>query len=113
MSIATVSFCILVIQNQRGEIPISLIHNSFSYHCTPNVVFANGFDLKQRLLEDHRKENKDILTRHFYDMSNMMSRNEGVWLSNGWVKTLLWIFLLCFLYTVISIAYFVASYIDK
>lgn len=32
---------------KRGEIPISLIHNSFSYHCTPNVVFANGFDLKR------------------------------------------------------------------
>ena len=31
----------------RGEIPISLIHNSFSYHCTPNVVIANGFDLKR------------------------------------------------------------------
>ena len=42
-----------------------------------------------QLLEDHRKVNKDILTRHFYDMSNMMSRNEGVWLSNGWVKALL------------------------
>ena len=68
---------------------------------------------ESKLLEDHRKENKDILTRHFYDMSNMMSRNEGVWLSNGWVKTLLWIFLLCFLYTVISIVYLVASYIDK
>ena len=66
-----------------------------------------------QLFEDHRKENKDILTRHFYDMSNMMSRNEGVWLSNGWVKTLLWIFLPCFLYTVISIVYLVASYIDK
>lgn len=48
---------------------------------------------ESKLLEDHRKENKDILTRHFYDMSNMMSRNEGVWLSNGWVKTLLWIFI--------------------
>ena len=68
---------------------------------------------ESKLLEDHRKENKDILTRHFYDMSNMMSRNEGVWLSNGWVKALLWIFLPCFLYTVISIVYFVASYIDK
>ena len=68
---------------------------------------------ESKLLEDHRKEYKDILTRHFYDMSNMMSRNEGVWLSNGWVKTLLWIFLPCFLYTVISIVYFVASYIDK
>ena len=68
---------------------------------------------ESKLLEDHRKENKEILTRHFYDMSNMMSRNEGVWLSNGWVKALLWIFLPCFLYTVISIVYFVASYIDK
>ena len=32
---------------KRGGIPISLIHNSFSYHCTPNVVIANGFDLKR------------------------------------------------------------------
>ena len=47
---------------------------------------------ESKLLEDHRKKNKEIFTRHFYDMSNMMSRNEGVWLSNGWVKTLLWSF---------------------
>lgn len=32
---------------KRGEIPISLIHNSYSYHCTPNVVIASDFDLKQ------------------------------------------------------------------
>lgn len=32
---------------KRGEIHISLIHNSFSYHCTPNVVIASDFDLKQ------------------------------------------------------------------
>ena len=32
---------------KRGKIPISLIHNSFPYHCTPNVVIANGFDLKR------------------------------------------------------------------
>ena len=38
---------------------------------------------ESKLLEGHRKENKEILSRHFYDMSNMMSRNEGVWLSNG------------------------------
>lgn len=48
-------------------------------------------DDESKLLEDHRKENKEILTRHF-DMFNMMSRNEGVWLSNGWVKALLWSF---------------------
>ena len=35
---------------KRGEIPISLIHNSFSYHCTLNVVIANGFDLKRHNL---------------------------------------------------------------
>ena len=68
---------------------------------------------ESKLLEDHRKENKETLIRHFYDMSNMMSRNEGVWLSNGWVKAFLWLFLPCFLYTVISVVYFVASYIDK
>ena len=68
---------------------------------------------ESKLLEDHRKENKEILTRHFYDMSNMMSRNVGVWLSSGWVKTFLWIFLPCMLYTIFSIVYFVASYIDK
>lgn len=32
---------------KRGKIPISLIHNSFSYHCTQNVVIASDFDLKQ------------------------------------------------------------------
>ena len=68
---------------------------------------------ESKLLEDHRKKNKEILTRHFYDMSNMMSRNEGVWLSNGWVKVFLWIFLPCFLYTVISIVYHVTSCVDK
>lgn len=68
---------------------------------------------ESKLLEDHRKENKEILIRHFYDMSNMMSRNEGMWLSNGWVKTFLWIFLPCMLYTIFSIVYFVSSYIDK
>ena len=68
---------------------------------------------ESKLLEDHRKKNKGILTHHFYDWSNMMSRNEGVWLSNGWVKALLWIFLPCFLYTIFSVIYFVASYIDK
>ena len=68
---------------------------------------------ESKLLEDHRKANKEILTRHFYDMSNMMSKNEGVWLSNGWVKTLLWIFLPCFLYTVISIVYMHPTWINK
>lgn len=44
VSFAKVQICPL---KNEGEIPISLIHNSFSYHCTPNVVIANGFDLKR------------------------------------------------------------------
>ena len=58
---------------------------------------------ESKLLEDHRKANKVILIRHFYDMSNMMSRNEGVWLSNGWVKTLLWIFIPSVIYAIASV----------
>ena len=68
---------------------------------------------ESKLLEDHRKANKEILIRHFYDMSNMMSRNEGVWLSKGWVKTLFWIFLPSMLYTIFMIVYFVTSYIER
>ena len=62
---------------------------------------------ESKLLENHRKANKEILTRHFYDMSNMMSRNEGVWLSNGWVKTLLWILIPSIIYTIVSVVYFI------
>ena len=48
-----------------------------------------------QLLEDHRKANKEILTRHFYNMSNMMSRNEGVaieWLGKGFALDILAVF---------------------
>ena len=62
---------------------------------------------ESKLLEDHRKANKEILPHHFYDMSNMMSRNEGVWLSNGWVKTLLWIFIPTIIYTIASVIYLI------
>ena len=31
-----------------------------------------------QLFESYRKGNKEILTHYLYDMSNMMSRNEGV-----------------------------------
>lgn len=43
VSFAKVQICPL---KNEGN-PISLIHNSFSYHCTPNVVIANCFDLKR------------------------------------------------------------------
>ena len=70
-------------------------------------------DDESKLLEDHRKENKEILTRHFYDMSKYDVKKWRSlvveWLGKGFALE----FLLCFLYTVISIAYFVASYIDK
>lgn len=58
---------------------------------------------EMQLLEEHRNKTKEILSSHFYDMANKMSRNEGVWLSNIWVKALLWIFLPCFIFTVSTI----------
>ena len=66
-----------------------------------------------QLLEAHQRETKEALSRHFYDMSNMMSKNEGIWLSNGWVKSLLWIFLPCLLYTVVTIGYYVVLFVNK
>lgn len=56
-----------------------------------------------KLLEGHRSEVKERLTNHFYEMSNMMSRNKGVWLSSGWVKAFLWVSVPCFLFTFITI----------
>lgn|SRR5574344_1478205 len=68
---------------------------------------------EMRFLEAHQRETKEVLSRHFYDMTNMMSKNEGVWLSNGWVKSLLWIFLPCLLYTVVSIGYHIVLFVGK
>ena len=56
---------------------------------------------------------RKILSCHFYDMVNKMAQNEGVCLSNGWMKALLWIFLPCFIYTVSSIVYYVVSSMEK
>lgn len=66
-----------------------------------------------KLLEEHKKETTERLTNHFYEMSNMMSRNKGIWLSNGWVKTLLWIFLPCTVFTIVAIVYFIALCFGK
>ena len=66
-----------------------------------------------KLLEGHRREMKERLTNHFYEMSNMMSRNKGVWLSSGWVKAFLWVSVPCLIYTIITIVYFVASCFGK
>lgn len=64
-------------------------------------------------LETHRREMRESLTTHLYEMSNMMSRNKGVWLSSGWVKAFLWVSVPCLIYTIITIVYFVASCFGK
>ena len=66
-----------------------------------------------KLLEGHRKEVKERLANHFYEMSNMMSRNKGVWLSSGWVKAFLWVSVPCLINTIITTMYFVASCFGK
>lgn len=66
-----------------------------------------------KLLEAHRREMRERLTDHFYEMSNMMSRNKGVWLSSGWIKAFLWVSVPCLIYTIITMAYFVASGFGK
>lgn len=53
-----------------------------------------------QLLDEHRAAIRKTLSNHFYEMTNQMSRNKGVWLSDKWVKALLWIFLPCVLFTI-------------
>lgn len=66
-----------------------------------------------KLLEEHKSDMTDRLTNHFYEMSNMIARNKGIWLSNSWVKTLLWIFFPCTVFTIVAIVYFIASSLEK
>lgn len=61
-----------------------------------------------QLLEEHRAATRNALSSHFYEMTDQMSRNKGVWLSNGWVKAFLWVSVPCFLFTFITIAIWIA-----
>ena len=75
----------------------------------------NSIENESKLLEDHRKENKEILIDISEMSVYMMSRNEGVvFVSNGWVKGFcFWIFCVFLLYTSISIVLSCHPYIDK
>ena len=50
------------------------------------------------VLENHRSEQAKMLTKHEANMRKILRRNEGVWLSDFWMKVLV-IFL--FVYTVV------------
>ena len=50
------------------------------------------------VLENHRSEQAKMLTKHESNMRKILRRNEGVWLSDFWMKVLV-IFL--FVYTVV------------
>lgn len=50
------------------------------------------------LFENHRSEQAKMLTEHGTNMRKILRRNEGVWLSDFWMKVLV-IFL--FVYTVV------------
>lgn len=61
-----------------------------------------------QLFEEHRTATQNALSGHFYEMTKQMSRNKGVWLSDGWVKAFLWVSVPCFLFTFITIAVWIA-----
>ena len=58
--------------------------------------------------EKHRIELANKLKSHYYDMCNQLSRNEGVWISNTWSRVIMYVSIGCFLYTVVSISFYIA-----
>lgn len=49
----------------------------------------------ETILENHRAKQTSMLTEHEFNMHKILRRNEGIWLSNFWIKVLL-IFLLVY-----------------
>ncbi len=63
------------------------------------------------------KSNNDSLqekmTQHYYNMHNMLSNAEGIWISDKWSKVVMYIGIGCFLYTVISLSVYSALAFGK
>ena len=67
----------------------------------------------ENTLKSKNDELRQSMTRHYYDMSNLLSRNEGLWISGTWSKVIMYISIGCFLYTVVTIAFFIAMAFGK
>ncbi len=64
-------------------------------------------------LEKHRIEVSNRLKSHFYEMSGLLSRNEGFWISGKWWTYLAWFSIACYAYTLISLAIMLALAFGK
>lgn len=67
---------------------------------------------EEQFLETHRAKTREDLAHHFYAMSNEISKNKGVWLSDKWCRVLLWIFIPCLIYTLVSVVLLIVSYFE-
>ncbi len=64
-------------------------------------------------LEKHRIEVSNRLKSHYYEMSSLLSRNEGIWISGKWWTYLAWFSIACYAYTLISLAIMLALAFGK
>ena len=64
-------------------------------------------------LEKHRIEMSNRLQSHYYQISNRLSNAEGIWISGTWSKVIMYVGIGCFLYTVVTLSFFVALAFGK
>ena len=64
-------------------------------------------------MESKNNELRQSMTTFYYEMSNRLSNAEGIWISGTWSKVIMYIGLGCFLYTVVTLSFFVAIAFGK
>ncbi len=64
-------------------------------------------------LEKHCIEVSNRLKSHSYEMSGLLSRNEGVCISGKWWTYLAWFSIVCYAYTLISLTIMLALAFGK
>ncbi len=74
-----------------------------------NRIVADG----EHVLDAHRTELSNKMKEHYYDMTNLLSKNEGIWISGKWWYYVLWIVIPCIVYTVVSLSVFTALAFGK
>ena len=64
-------------------------------------------------MESKNNELRQSMTTFYYEMSNRLSNAEGIWISGTWSKVIMYVGLGCFLYTVVTLSFFVAIAFGK
>jgi hypothetical protein len=73
-------------------------------------TYLEGVENKMKSKNDELRQS---MTNFYYEMSNRLSNAEGIWISGTWSKVIMYVGFGCFLYTVVTLLFFVAMVFGK